>query len=140
MRRFPVIIVILFIFCGCKSNQDVEKNCLTVSDMVTPSECYDQKKGLTLTASNVAESTELDWVIGPLKDTLGGTYVTYNQSTKSNSIVIPDSIISGYPFVDVVYVAIKNCSAPIYFRFARRVTMDSACTTWYLKEKGVKGD
>lgn len=140
MRRFPVVVAILFICYGCKSKHDVDKNCLTVTDIVTPSECYDRKIGLTLTAYNVAESTELNWGIGPLKDTIGGTYVAYNQSTKSNSIVIPDSIINGYPFIDIVYVAVKNCSAPIYFRFARRVTIDSTCTTWYLKEKGVKGD
>jgi len=141
MKRFLVVVAILFISNGCKSNQDIDKNCLTVTDIITSSECYDQTKGLTLTASNVPESSELIWSIHILKDTLGETpFSSQFYTTKSSSIVIPDSLINDYPFIDVGSVAIKNCSSRLYFRFARRVTSDSICTTWYLKEKGVSGD
>ncbi|MCE7042123.1 hypothetical protein [Dyadobacter sp. CY312] len=141
MKNFTYLgFAILLLLVGCKSNTIVDKNCVSVTDIVTSSACYDPAEGLTLTASNIPESTELIWVIAPLKDSLGVSFSPHNQSTRTNSIVIPDSIINGYPFVGVSYVASKNCSSRMSFTFARRTADDSNCTTWHLRDKYLQGD
>ena len=57
MKRFLIVIAVSSTFLNsCKSNQNIDKNCFTVTDISTSSECYSQSVGLTLTTNNIPES------------------------------------------------------------------------------------
>lgn len=135
------ILALILVSMACsKKEVDRRSDCVDVEQVNVASSCYDETKGLTLTA-DTPSSQGLEWVIAPLKDTSGAqSYIPYYVSSPSNQITLSDSLLRKYPKIGIVYVGGYDCGSDLYFSFVKRTDKDSSCVRWFLQERFVKGD
>lgn len=134
-------LALIFVLFACSEKKvDRRSDCVQVEQLNAPMACYNAGEGLVLTA-DTPSSQALDWVIAPLTDTSGAQrYVPYYVSTPSNQITLPDTLVTKYPKIGIVYVGAYGCGSDLYFSFVKRTGLDPSCVRWYLQERFVKGD